>query len=162
MPEQRGHPYVGPDSIRDAARNAPPGASISSREALDAWAASRSASELRDPLTYVVDLDGVLRLAPRRSEHVACASGREVLGAGELVLARDGRRWRVAEITNLSTGYCPHASSWAAVAAALDRAAIARPSAFTLTFAFRRCLSCRAVQVVKDDDDCLVCGASLA
>jgi hypothetical protein len=47
-------------------------------------------------------------------------------------------------------------------AVALDRAAMARPSAFTLTFAFRRCAHCGAVQVVKDDDDCLVCDASLA
>lgn len=92
---------------------------------------------------------------------MACAGGEEVLGAGELVLARDGMRWRVAEITNQSTGYCPDASSWSGVAAALDRAGIARPSGFTIVFVFRWC-TCGALTVVKDEDyTCASCGLHL-
>ncbi|KUO07851.1 hypothetical protein [Streptomyces sp. DSM 15324] len=37
-----------------------------------------------EPYTYVVGLGGWLRLAPRRSEHMACAGGGAVLGAGEV------------------------------------------------------------------------------
>jgi hypothetical protein len=42
MREHTRHPYVGPDWIREAARAAPAGAAISSREALDAWAIARA------------------------------------------------------------------------------------------------------------------------
>ncbi|MEU6730442.1 hypothetical protein ABZ917_42625 [Nonomuraea wenchangensis] len=37
-------------------------------------------------------MDGVLLLAPRRSEHVACAGGRPVLSAGEISFAREAGR----------------------------------------------------------------------
>jgi hypothetical protein len=38
----------------------------------DAWVSVRTAEELSEPFTFVVDQIGALRLAPRRSEHV-CA-----------------------------------------------------------------------------------------
>ena len=46
-----------------------------------------------DPV--VVTLDGVLRLAPRRSEHVALAGGRHVLAAGEMTFVGSAPGWRV-------------------------------------------------------------------
>ncbi|MBE1530177.1 hypothetical protein [Actinomadura algeriensis] len=117
------------------------------------------AARLQDePFTYVVDLDGVLRLAPRRSEHVACAGGRPVLAAGEI--AFEGGR--VVEVTNQSTGYCPGPESWTAVAEALDRAGLDRPDGFTDTFVFRRCPSCAELNVVKDEYYvCVFCDADL-
>jgi hypothetical protein len=55
---------------------------VTSQEVLTAWLTSRGASEIAEPLTFVVTLDGYLRLAPRRSEHVDCAAGQDVLAAG--------------------------------------------------------------------------------
>ena len=72
--------------------------------------------------------DDLERWARDRTTDELRAGGREVLGAGELVLARVAGRWSVAQITNQSTGYCPDATSSSAVAAALDRAGIARPA----------------------------------
>jgi hypothetical protein len=37
------------------------------------WIVEQPAAELAEPFTFVVGMDGVLRLAPRRSEHVSCA-----------------------------------------------------------------------------------------
>ena len=41
-----------------------------------------------EPITFVIGVDGVLRVADRRSEHVACAGGGDVLSAGELTAIR--------------------------------------------------------------------------
>ncbi len=95
---------------------------------LDAWLTERDKDELAEHFTYVVGLDGLLRLAPRRSEHVACAGGAEVLGAGEMGFGRAAGLRVVGEVSNQSTGYCPHLDSWPAVARALDRAGIDRPA----------------------------------
>ncbi|MER8098135.1 hypothetical protein [Streptomyces goshikiensis] len=48
-----------------------------------------AAVELAEPFTFVIDSVGVPRVAPRRSEHVVCAGGGPVLGAGEIVEALD-------------------------------------------------------------------------
>ncbi|QIY75502.1 hypothetical protein HEP84_47200 [Streptomyces sp. RLB1-33] len=56
------------------------------------WGAARSGEELYEPFTFVAGTDGALRLAPRRSEHVACASGDRALGAGEVSFYRDAGR----------------------------------------------------------------------
>ncbi|MDP1920732.1 MAG: hypothetical protein Q8L14_31105 [Myxococcales bacterium] len=42
---------------------------------------------LDEGATFVVSLSNVVLVAPRRSEHVACAGGLEVLAAGELFFA---------------------------------------------------------------------------
>lgn len=95
----RGYPYVGPASI--LAAGGAPGRVLRSAEELDGWPGA-------EPFTYVVDMSGTLRLAPRRSEHVACAGGEPVLGAGEILFSRtaDGG-WAVESVSNQSTGYCP-------------------------------------------------------
>ncbi|MER5427855.1 hypothetical protein [Streptomyces sp. NPDC002588] len=48
-----------------------------------------------EPYTCAVGLDGFLRPAHRRSEHVACAGGQEVLGAGEIGFRRTPDGWEV-------------------------------------------------------------------
>lgn len=80
MTTRRRYHYVGPPEIAAlaSASASAPGAAVRSISDLDALGPSR------EPFTYVVDVDGVLRLAPRRSEHVACAGGGEVLAAGEI------------------------------------------------------------------------------
>lgn len=131
----RRYRYVGPEDIRATAL---------------AGAAGLPASA--GIFTYVIDLEGTLRVADRRSEHVACAGGRDVLAAGEITFARDGDGWLVSEVTNQSTGYCPDVTCWPAVAAALDRIGVRRPDGFTTAFVFRRCEHCDAISIVKDDD----------
>ncbi|AKF86511.1 hypothetical protein MFUL124B02_28220 [Myxococcus fulvus 124B02] len=112
--------------------------------------------------TYVVDLRGRLCLAPRRSEHVACADGEEVLAAGEIRFQRDGGQPAVAEVSNLSTGYCPDVTCWAAVARALAPLGLQSPTGFTVAMCFRRCLACGEVTLVKERwFVCAFCDADL-
>nr|WP_052848925.1 hypothetical protein [Streptomyces avicenniae] len=126
------------------------GCRIGSAADFDGWVARRSAPELAEPFTFVVGTDGVLRLAPRRSEHVACAEGEPVLSAGEIGFLREAGRWAVGEVSNQSTGYCPDVGSWAAVAHAVDAAGLVRPS------------GCQEHNIVREGDFvCVFCGADL-
>ncbi|MFB7053279.1 hypothetical protein ACFCXT_09075 [Streptomyces vinaceus] len=80
----RGYRYVGPVELKTAVRPGGGGRRIGSAADFGSWIAERSAEELAEPFTFVVGTDGVLRLAPRRSEHVACADADMVLSAGEI------------------------------------------------------------------------------
>ncbi|MEU4042034.1 hypothetical protein ACK389_36275 [Streptomyces antibioticus] len=97
----RRYGYVGPEDIRRAVL---PGAGGGGRVIRGAADLDAYVSDEGEPYTYVVGLDGLLRLAPRRSEHVACADGGDVLGAGEISLRRGPQGWEVREISNQSTG----------------------------------------------------------
>lgn len=141
-----------------AVRPCDEGEPVTTRAALMAWLTKR-AEERTEPFTFVVDLEGVLRVAPRRSEHVACAAGRPVLSAGEITFHDDHT---VTEISNQSTGYCPAPASWPAVAAALDRAGLHHPGRFTVPIVFRHCPECGERNLVKDDHYvCALCDADL-
>ncbi len=150
----RTYSYVGPLEIRDQ------GTGVGGREI-------RTATDLvpwahGEPMTYVVDVRGVLRVADRHSEHVACAEGGAVLSAGELAAVRTKGGVRVVEVSNQSTGYCPEPESWPAVAAALDAAGVAHPGRFTYEATFRRCPACGERNLVKDAwFECAVCGGPL-
>jgi hypothetical protein len=158
----RRYRYVGPADVRASVADAPEGRPIRSPAELDAYLAAADPRDRDEPFTYVIDTAGTLRLAPRRSEHVACAGGGEVVGAGEITFAGVPDGWVVTEVSNQSTGYCPDPASWAAVADALDRAGIGRPEGFTMAVVFRRCLDCGERNVVRDDDyTCALCGADL-
>ncbi|MCU1282266.1 MAG: hypothetical protein JWM53_5812 [bacterium] len=156
------YPYVGPEAIRQAASSQPEGAAIRAPADLQRWLAAHPGA-ITEPATFVVTLDGTLRVAPRRSEHVACAGGQPVLAAGEVRFERGApagdiaaARFRVALITNQSTGYCPEPDCWSAVAAALASAGIEHPAALTHAFIFRRCDACEQINLIKDD--WFVCG----
>ncbi|WP_377274342.1 hypothetical protein [Peterkaempfera sp. SMS 1(5)a] len=126
------------------------------------WVAEQSTAELADPFTFVIDMEGVLRLAPRRSEHVACAGGGPVLGAGEIGFVHEAGRWTVGDVSNHSTGYCPDVGSWPAVAQALDQVGLLRPPGFTHEVVFRRCPDCQERNIVREDDfSCVFCGSTL-
>jgi hypothetical protein len=154
--------YVGPPALLAAAPTYPAGTWIADPTGLERWLAGRTVAELREPFTYVVDRDKDLLLAPRRTEHVACAGGERVRGAGELTLAHRSDGWYVAAISNQSTGYCPDVASWPAVAVALDRAGLPHPGRFTEEITFRRCPACAEVTIVKDGDfSCAFCAADL-
>ncbi|MBF8185989.1 hypothetical protein ITP53_09570 [Nonomuraea sp. K274] len=148
---RRSYGYVGPADVKAAVRSGNEGHPIRLRADFDRWVAERSGAELAEPFTFVVDMDGVLRLAPRRSEHVTCAGGGRVLSAGEIAFSRETGRWAVLGVSNHSTGYCPDTSSWPAVAEALDRAGLGHPPGFTSEVVFRRCLTCQEHNIVREN-----------
>ena len=124
-----------------------PGTRINAATDLARWLeSSEEAQDGLTPATFTVDTERILWLAPRGSEHVACAGGAEVLAAGELVF--DGSA--VVEATNQSTGYCPEPASWTVLAEALDRLAVVHPGRYTAEFTFRRCEYCGELNVVKE------------
>ncbi|MFI6703539.1 hypothetical protein ACIBJC_32100 [Streptomyces sp. NPDC050509] len=158
----RSYRYVGPEELKAAVRPGDGGRRISSASDFGGWIVEQSAADLAEPFTFVVGMDGVLRPAPRRSEHVACAGGELVLSAGEIRFMREPDRWTVSEVSNQSTGYCPDVSSWAEAARALDAGELGRPSGFTHEVVFRRCPDCQEHNIVREDDFvCVFCGSDL-
>ncbi|MEU9443593.1 hypothetical protein AB0D42_22330 [Streptomyces sp. NPDC048304] len=158
----RSYRYVGPEDVKAGIRPGGSGVDVRTGGEFADWAAGRSREELAEPFTFVVRGDGVLRLAPRRSEHVACAGGEPVLSAGEISFREDAGRWAVREVSNQSTGYCPDVDSWPAAAGALDRAGLGHPGRFTHEVVFRRCLTCGQHNIVRDGHFvCVFCDADL-
>ncbi|MFB6664362.1 hypothetical protein [Streptomyces sp. CS147] len=158
----RSYRYVGPADLKAAIRPGRGSRRIVSPADFAHWAAGQAAVELLEPFTFVVGMDGVLRLAPRRSEHVACANGERVLSAGEISFIREADRWVVDEVSNQSTGYCPDVVSWPTVARALDAIELGHPSCFTHQVVFRRCPGCRECAIVREGDFiCVFCGSDL-
>ncbi|MFJ8582910.1 hypothetical protein [Micromonospora sp. NPDC093277] len=159
---QRSYRYVGPADVLAVVSGEGGGCRIDSAGDLAEWLATLSPAERVEPHTFVVDVAGGLRLAPRRSEHVACSGGRPVISAGEITFARQDTGWTVTEVSNQSAGYCPEPSSWPVVAAACERAGLSHPDGFTTAFEFRRCSACDQLTIVKDDDfTCAACGGEL-
>lgn len=163
----REYTYVGPAAIAEAVSENDQGRVIASvRDALT-WLDGRGTGPGRGVrgelvVTFVIDTGGRLRIAERRSEHVACAGGEHVLSAGEMTFARDRDGVEVVAVSNQSTGYCPESSSWPAVAGALDAIPLSHPGRFTAPFEFRRCEQCGERNVVKDDwFVCALCDAEL-
>jgi hypothetical protein len=156
--------YVGPKEIRSRSATGPDGRVIESPEDLRMWLNGHRASGAGGLVaaTFVIDPDGRLRLADRRSEHVACAEGGPVLSAGEMFFSDQGDAAVVEEVTNLSTGFCPEPGTWPVVGDALDRLGIVHPGRFTTEVIFRLCLGCGQRNVVKDGwFACQVCGSQL-
>ncbi|MEU5534450.1 hypothetical protein [Streptomyces sp. NPDC020362] len=159
---RRSYGYVGPEDVRDAVGPDDGGAGIRTSADFANWVAAQAAGELAEPFTFVVGMDGVLRLAPRRSEHVACAGADRVLSAGEMSFRADGGRWRVDEVSNQSTGYCPDTTSWVAVAEALGQAGLDHPDFFTHEVIFRRCPGCQEHNMVRESHFvCVFCDTDL-
>lgn len=117
--------------------------------------------DVEEPFTFVV-VDSLLRLAPRRSEHLACAGRGPVEAAGEIRFELTAEGPVVPEMSNQSTGYCPESSSLTIVAEALDRLDVEHSSVVTHSIEFRLCESCGERNLVKDDYFvCGMCGADL-
>ncbi|MEM9189417.1 MAG: hypothetical protein AAGF12_09595 [Myxococcota bacterium] len=159
MTPARHYTYVGPESIRSACEGEPPGHAISDIEQLHAWLDElcRLDPSAEGWATYVVGIDGQLRVAHRRTEHVACAGGGDVLGAGEVQFDDTGE---VLWISNYSSGYCPDVSCYEEVRSAFERANLPLPSSFSHAVVFRKCPACGARNVIKDEDfHCAICTA---
>jgi len=161
-PEWRSYQYIGPAELKARVRPGDEGQSIHSPDDLARWLSRREPEERTEPFSFVVDTDGLLRLAPRRSEHVSCAGGAPVLSAGEMSFHQSSGQWSVTDVSNQSTGYCPDPTSWPAVAAALGRAGIAHPGGFTHEVVFRRCPGCEEINIVREGDFvCVFCESLL-
>ncbi|NEA58347.1 hypothetical protein G3I60_30405 [Streptomyces sp. SID13666] len=159
---RRSYRYVGPEHLRAAVQPGDGGTAIRTAAEFTFWAAARNGEELAEPFTFVVAMDGVLRLAPRRSEHVSCAGGKQVLSAGEMAFHSEAGRWAAEETSNQSTGYCPDAASWPAVAHALDQVGLEHPDRFTHEVVFRRCPDCQEHNIVREGYFvCVFCDADL-
>jgi hypothetical protein len=159
--QTRRYCYVGPNDLRYQAV-AGWAVTLDAAAALDDWLRTLDREERGEPVTFVIALDGMLRLAPRRSEHVTLAGGQDVLAAGELRFASTEAGWIIAEATNQSTGYCPDPDCWLAVGIALDRLGIRHAGEFTDKVVFRRCPDCGARNIVRDDDfTCALCDSAL-
>jgi len=155
--------YVGPREITARAGGERRGVPIRSAADIRAWVASSKQELLNCQViaTFIVEATGTLRIADRRSEHVACAGGEPVQSAGEITFAV-GKSIDVVEVSNQSTGYCPEPESWPAVAAALAKAGLPVPDGFTLICEFRRCLKCDNIILVKNNVlKCGMCEAAL-
>ena len=151
--------YVGPASIRAACESDPAGRVIRDLESLRAWldALHRDDPDADGWATYTVGTDGALRLAHRRTEHVACAGAGEVFAAGEIQWDASGE---IVWLSNNSTGFCPDVTCFDAVSAALSAAGVSPPPAFDHAVTFRRCPACGERSIIKDDDfRCGVCEA---
>lgn len=158
---ERVYSYRGPASVAREVQGSHTGTSIHSLGELRDWLNRHPEAE-SEGATFVVTTNGVLRLAPRRTEHVACAEGAPVLAAGEIIFAGGSDTPRVIEATNQSIGYCPEPESWPALAAALGRIGLAPPERYTREFLFRLCQDCGQLNIVKENwFYCSVCDAPL-
>lgn len=162
----RSYCYVGPEEIRERTVGNSQRTHLASMADLLRWLSDAEPNPRRRdyiPATFIVDLHTQLWIADRRSEHVACALGGNVLAAGELVFSQTGNKAGIIEATNQSTGYCPEPECWQFVAAALDSAGLPHPEGFTTKFHFRRCEDCGSTNIIKNDVfECAVCGTTLS
>jgi hypothetical protein len=156
--------YVGPPEIRLQAEKTSSGIVITTSEQLNRWIALADDRKSGESVTatFVIDIDGQLRLADRHSELVAASAGQAVMSAGEITFVRRGNRIRIEEVTNQSTGFCPEPESWTAVEAALNQFGVEHPGGFALECIFRRCPACNQINLVKDGwFVCAVCQREL-
>jgi len=158
--------YVGPKPIADRVRPELTGVAIRSAKDVRVWVRDTSQELSAGCVTvaFVVNADGVLLVADRRSEHVICAGGQPVRSAGEITfeLGQSGEEVEVIEVSNQSTGYCPEPESWSAVAEALSGTGLLAPDGFTFACEFRKCVGCGSLILVKHGVfECGECGAKL-
>ncbi|WP_020472974.1 hypothetical protein [Zavarzinella formosa] len=158
--------YIGPQQIADRVTASPAGCPIRSAADVVRWA--RESGQQPGPdgsviATFVIDATGLLLIADRHSEHVACAGRLPVRSAGEITFALSGNEVEITAVSNQSTGYCPEPDSWAAVMESLTASSLEPPSGFSPRCVFRLCVRCAAKNIVKDGVfECGVCGAELS
>lgn len=152
--------YVGPRNLLQLAQSDVARCEPKDAPELSSWI---RAQRLSSPvtLTFVVTSQGRLRVSPRHAEHVACARGEPVRAAGEIEIHLLSSGIEVLSVTNQSTGYCPEASCFSEVAAALLQVGLTTPTAFAFEFVFRRCPTCQGINIVKDNELECTCGSGL-
>lgn len=156
--------YVGPTQILEDVRGQPPGTVIESNQDVIAWLNEHEVVADADDcitVTFVVTSEHQFLIADRHSEHVACAQGGPVFGAGEATFELNPEI-RIVDISNQSTGFCPEPDCWSDVQVALEQANISHPGQFTRSFQFRLCPNCGQRNLIKDQwFQCGVCSHEL-
>lgn len=158
------YPYVGPEIFRTLRRS---GDCIhpETQQCLLDWLERQLGPHHRTgqvTATFIIDTEGRLWVADRRSEHIACADGGSVLAAGEMIIEKQNTNLEVAAVTNQSAGFCPEPECWSAIAMELDRLRLPHPDGLSHEFRFRRCPACSTVNLIKDSVfECDVCGEAL-
>jgi hypothetical protein len=107
--------YIGAEDIRRRAAGVPAGIKVGSARDLENWIEQPNREGLI-VVTFVVNEQGNLLVADRRSEHISCSGGHPVLSAGEMFFRVTDSDLEVVEVSNQSTGFCPEPESWPAVA----------------------------------------------
>ncbi|HEX9061007.1 MAG TPA: hypothetical protein VF941_12580 [Clostridia bacterium] len=158
--------YIGPSEIKNLVVDDFFGSHIKTYSDLEIWFNSNADSiETNNGifiLTFIIDINGCFVIADRHIEHVRCSGGKPVLSAGEVSFIWDKNSYKIAEITNQSTGFCPDSSSWAVVKDALDKIPLQHPDRFTTEFIIRKCDTCSQINIIKDSYFvCGVCGSEL-
>ena len=145
--------YVGDSDVLESTKNIPGGEPILSSANVLSWLHNTNQTQEVDGLfwaTYIVSKEETLYISDRRSEHVACAKGEEVLAAGEIGFGIEKGKPEILEISNQSTGYCPEPESWNTVEKVLRNTQIPFPTDFTFKVIFRLCEKCGARNIVRD------------
>lgn len=153
--------YIGPEHILKKVKKQFEGKQIESPEDIRQWVADtcQKLENKRCIVTFVIDPPGNLLIADRHSEHVQCAGGRPVRSAGEMTFQCSKNEISVSEVSNQSTGYCPHINSWPSVEKALDKIGLAHPGYFTTEITFGKCPDCFTYAIVKPAyPECGKCG----
>ncbi len=161
MLNRKKYAYVGPEAIRASASPGSIGTRIESQYELKEWVRRNEQDREYGVLTatFTLGIDLSFRLAPRRSEHVACSGGGPVLSAGEISFDLS---LSVVAISNQSTGFCPEPESWPLVGIVLDKLSVGHPGGFTTEIVFRLCVECGQRNIVKDEwFVCDLCNAEL-
>lgn len=164
--QPRRYSYVGPPELKQRLKRESHCVHVSAVSELLSWTAAFLPKGKRHgavTATFIIDTTERLWIADRRSEHVACADGQDVLAAGEICFERSGDHIEIVEVSNYSTGYCPEPECWPVVARVLDGLKIPRPTCFTSAFSFRRCDHCGTINLIKDGVyECAVCNSPLS
>ena len=156
--------YIGSKDILKQVKPEQIGYPITSAKDILYWI-NNSAQEFNNQeitATFTIGQNYIFRLNDRRSEHVACAGGVDVLAAGEITFEVEQKQISISQITNQSTGYCPSPSSWKDINKVLSKLNIDYPEYFTQEFIFRVCAACGVINVIKDSFFvCIICNQDL-
>lgn len=157
--------YIGPKEILQQVKPEKVGTIIKSKFDIKNWINTANQElDSNDEITatFVIDLSGNLRVNDRRSEHVVCANGKNILSAGEITFEIYKQKVLISQITNQSTGYCPSPKSWKDVMSVLDKLETEYPEYWTTEFIFRVCEKCNNINIVKENYFvCLICDNDL-
>jgi len=153
--------YIGPEHILERVERKFAGKHIRAPKDVKKWAddTGQTLENGRLIVTFVIDPSGRLLITDRRSEHVQCAVGRPVFSAGEMTFEFHKKSVVVTEVSNQSTGYCPHVRSWPSVEKALEKVGFEHPGLFTTCITFGKCPNCLTNAIVKPAyPECGKCG----
>ena len=148
--------YIGPSDILKRIKPQYKGATVTSIQDIKDWINHHQPTAKAGTIltcTFIINLDDQLVITDRHAEHVQCALGNLVKSAGEINFYIAKRnKIQIDSITNQSTGYCPHATSWKSVKIALEKVFDTNiPDGFDPEFIFSYCSQCQTRQIVKDE-----------